>query len=50
MVELYPRPDGDVNNRENRAALGTGHRINLIDLLDHLRPALEGDALQVLLD
>jgi hypothetical protein len=40
----------DLIGTRNRAALGTGHRINLIDLLDHLRPALEGDALQVLLD
>ena len=32
------------------AALGADHRINFIDLPDHLRPALEGDALQVLLD
>jgi hypothetical protein len=49
----YPIHDGNLRDEgddlHSAAALGTDHRINLIDLPDHLRPALGGDALQVLL-
>jgi len=50
----YPIHDGNLRDEGDdlhpAAALGAGHRINFIDLPDHLRPALGGDALQVLLD
>ena len=50
----YPIHDGNLRDEgvdlHSAAALGTDHRINLIDLPHHGRPALGRDVLRLLLD